>query len=194
MSMKLVKSSAGFTLVELLVAMAVFSGMLLIVSSGFIGILRMHNQAVAANNVQDSARTAMDTVVHTVRNSTNIVSIGAGATVYDKTICVDYTTAQKIIYLGTDGVLYRATNCATRSNPEPLTSSGVTVVYFMPAFTSQGPDIVKSSVQIAMTVTPKASFNTTNTATHGKDTKCGNSITQRTFCSVVTLTSGATPR
>jgi prepilin-type N-terminal cleavage/methylation domain-containing protein len=61
--------NAGFTLIELLVAMAVFSFMMLIIATGFINIVRLHNQAVVSNLTQDSANSAIQTLVQAVRDS-----------------------------------------------------------------------------------------------------------------------------
>ncbi len=74
-----IRRQDGFTLIELLVAMTVFSFMLLIIVVGFINIVRLHNQALAANLAQDNARTAMDTMVQAVRDSTGIVRPTAGS-------------------------------------------------------------------------------------------------------------------
>src|SRR5205823_262577 len=62
----------GFTMIELLMAMALFSFFLLIVVAGFLNVVRAHNQAIATNAAQDNARVAMDTLVQAVRDSAGV--------------------------------------------------------------------------------------------------------------------------
>lgn len=177
----------GFTLVELLVAMSVFSFLLVIVVVGFVNVVRMHNQAVASNMAQDNARTAMNELVRAVRDSAGVVSVTGGPT---GTLCLESLTGQQRIYYVQTNVLMRADNCTTRTNPQSITSSAVRVSNFDPVIGSSGPTVVKPVVQLAVTV---GSNNGTTTGV-GASLACGNSNADRTFCGVVTLTSAAVPR
>ena len=57
----------GFSLIELLVAMALFSFLLLIVSSGFIGVVRTYQAGVSQRLVQQNSRLIIDDITRTVR-------------------------------------------------------------------------------------------------------------------------------
>jgi prepilin-type N-terminal cleavage/methylation domain-containing protein len=185
---------AGFTLVELVVAMAVFSMMLLIVVVGFMNIVRLHNAALASNMAQDNARAAMDDMVRAVRDSSGTSTpptLGPNGT-----LCLKYTTGPMQYYYTrvVAGVrsLYKSDGCGTipGANERALTNSYVNVNYFQAQVTSSGATIVKPEIQMTLLV---GSSNGTTTNT-GLATVCNNNNADRAFCSVVKLTSGATPR
>jgi len=57
----------GFTLVELLLAMAFFSFILLFVTTGFIMINRSYNKGITAKQVQDNGRRLMEQLTREIR-------------------------------------------------------------------------------------------------------------------------------
>jgi type II secretory pathway pseudopilin PulG len=184
-------------MIELLVAMSVFSFMLLIIVVGFINVVRLHNQALASNAVQDNARSAMDELVRAVRNSAAVVTPNAvGAP--SSTLCLANASGpQQKFYLVTGPAptfyktLYQGDNCtAAPSNTRALTSAGVNVADFAATLDTGGAGIVKPEVRITVTV---ASNNGTTTGS-GATVACNNSNADRQFCSTMTLTSGAVPR
>lgn len=61
---------AGFTLVEISLAMAIFTFMLLVVSMAYINIARLYNASTAARNVQQNNRFAMEQISRIARTST----------------------------------------------------------------------------------------------------------------------------
>lgn len=68
MSKKTTKQ-AGFTLVEISLAMAIFTFMLLVVSLAYINIARLYNASTAARNVQQNNRFAMEQMTRVARAS-----------------------------------------------------------------------------------------------------------------------------
>ncbi len=60
-------------MIELLVAMAVFSFMLLIVSTGFIGIIKINQSTNASRLTQQSARLIIETLERNLRASSQVV-------------------------------------------------------------------------------------------------------------------------
>jgi prepilin-type N-terminal cleavage/methylation domain-containing protein len=60
---------AGFTLVEISLAMAIFTFMLLVVSMAYINIARLYNASTAARNVQQNNRFAMEQISRMARTS-----------------------------------------------------------------------------------------------------------------------------
>lgn len=181
----------GFTLIELILAMAVFSFMLLIVVSGFINVVHLHNRTMALNQAQDNARAAMDQVVQAVRNSSSSSAPVIQGTPPLQTLCVSSLSGpQQIFYVEAD-VLKRADDCSARLNSQPLTNPGVRVTSFTPqVITVSGSAGTRSDVEVTLTVATAAAVTT------GSDDsiKCDASIASQTFCSVVTLKSGVTPR
>lgn len=184
---------SGYTLVELVIAMAVFSFMLLIMVVGFINVVHIHNQAVASNVVQDNARVAMDTMIQGVRNSAGVVGIPTPGPNGD--LCLKTNTGQQYVYyvapVGGTKALFRARNCVTRNSPEQITSLQVQVSNFDPMIETSGPAVEKPEVKLTLTV---GSNNNTTGTTSGAALSCGPSTQDRTFCSTMTLTSGVVPR
>lgn len=175
----------GFTLIELLLAMAVFSFMLLIVIAGFMNIVHMHNSAVASNQAQDNARAALDELVLSVRDSGGISVVGG-------VLCLDSTTGTPKHYYVENGALKRADGCNTgaKVNPHQITSDAVKVYVFTPVIES-GAGVTKAQVKLSLTV---GSANGTVVVPPSGPPTCGNSTADRTFCSVITLTSEAVQR
>jgi prepilin-type N-terminal cleavage/methylation domain-containing protein len=183
----------GFTLIELLIAMTVFSFMLLIVMAGFINIVHLHNQALASNVAQDNARTAMDEVVQAVRDSYSVVEpLPLGTS---NQLCLQKAnSAQELIWVdaAAGGILKRGDNCASPTNVRAISSNAVKFYPngFSAKILNASSATVKPEVEISMTV---ASSNGTAPLVGGVP-KCGPTAADRTFCSVVDITSLAVPR
>jgi prepilin-type N-terminal cleavage/methylation domain-containing protein len=73
-------SDGGFSLIELLVAMSVFSFMLIIISVGFIGIIKINQSTNASRLTQQSARLIIDTVEKQLRASSQVVITSQNST------------------------------------------------------------------------------------------------------------------
>ena len=69
------KNQAGFTLVELVMAMAVFSFMLTIIMVGFLGVVKTHESGVVQRNTQQNARLAMDQLSKAAQRSSQAITI-----------------------------------------------------------------------------------------------------------------------
>jgi prepilin-type N-terminal cleavage/methylation domain-containing protein len=194
--MRIVRGQGGFTMIELLVAMTVFSFMLMIITIGFLNVVRLHNQAIASNVAQDNARTAIDELVRAVRDSTGAVTPIVTDANGNSLLCLnDASGTQKLYYVVVTAspvsrTLYRADNCATKLNPVAITNSSVVVSNFVAAVKTAGIDIVKPEIDMSVTV---GSSNGTTTGS-GASISCGPSNADREFCATVTLTSGAVPR
>ena len=96
------KPEAGFTLVELLLAMAVFSFMLVIVTSGYIQLMRIYQSGLASRATQQNARGVVDNIEQVMRtagkgwtntgNTTLCLQTGTGVTEYS----VKYSTSTPV--------------------------------------------------------------------------------------------------
>jgi prepilin-type N-terminal cleavage/methylation domain-containing protein len=71
MSKKTAKQ-AGFTLVEIMLAMAIFTFMLLVVSLAYINIARLYSASTAARNVQQNNRFAMEQMSRVARTANKV--------------------------------------------------------------------------------------------------------------------------
>lgn len=182
-------------MVELVISMAIFSFLLLIIVVGFINIAKLHDEALATDQSQNSARSAMDELVQGVRNASSVLTptvIGAPST----TLCLASASGVQQIYYVDAKILYRSDDCATNTgwvSPEPantyaLTNNGVQVSLFQATVETGGLGVTEPEVRVKLTV---ASNNGT---TNGAGTSCLNNDSSRAFCSIVTLTSGAVPR
>lgn len=191
-----VQTENGFTMIELLVAMTVFSFMLLIISIGFINVVKVHNAAIAANLTQDSSNSAMQAMVQAVRNSAGIASIVPNPlnTAYGDQLCLKTSGVNQLYLINTSQVLERYDTdnaCTSRSAGQPLTSaSNVQATFFKATIETTGTTIKKPEVSLSLTV---ASGNGTTTGS-GATVSCADDNQARAFCSFMTLTSGAEPR
>jgi prepilin-type N-terminal cleavage/methylation domain-containing protein len=182
---------SGFTMVELVVAMAVFSFMLMIITVGFMNVVRVHNAAVASNVAQDNARTAIDELVKAVRDSSGVASLvhNSPTSGVDR-LCLAKASGPQQVYYVASGVLYQADDCASPTNQRALTNNYVTVQYFNAEQRNTGANLLKPQIDVSVTV----GSNNGTTSGSGSTTSCTNNNAARQFCSVVTLTSGAVPR
>lgn len=178
----------GFTLVELVMAMAIFSFMLSIIVTGFINIIRIHNASVAVNVVQDNAQTIIAALERDVRDSAAVeVGVDGG----EPSLCIDGN--QIITYDNTAHMLYTwqssDNNCdPTAGTAVQLTSENVKVYYFN--VTNDTPNDNRPTIRIATTI---GSAGGTYTGT-GVNTVCSGGFSTRNYCAITTITGSATPR
>ncbi len=94
------KSTAqqGFTIVELMVATAVFSMVMLVCSFAIVQVGRMYYKGVVTNRTQDAARTVLEDVAQTVQFGANHRNVGVqgytnaqGQTVTVHALCLGQT-------------------------------------------------------------------------------------------------------
>jgi len=71
-------NAAGFTLIELILALALFSFVLLIVTIGLIQIIHLYQSGLAARNAQANSRTAFEEISRLSRDVSSVQVIGAG--------------------------------------------------------------------------------------------------------------------
>lgn len=182
----------GFTMIELIVAMAVFSFILLIIVVGFLNVVSLRNQALASDMAQDNARTAMNELVRAVRDAADVTIPSYPVTTTSNTLCLTKVDGHLGSYeLVPPGILTRYDGCGPgKSNPVAITNTGVDVVDFTAKQESFGPGVKKPEIQLSITV---ASNNGT-TVVAGASTQCKDTNQDRKFCSTVTLTSGAVAR
>jgi prepilin-type N-terminal cleavage/methylation domain-containing protein len=106
MSESRLNMAGGYTLVELLIAMAIFSFMLVIIVAGFVNIIRLHNSSVSTNVVMDNSQTIMAGLERSIRDGATVdpTALAAGK------LCID---DNQLIYVDASKNLQRsgAVNC-----------------------------------------------------------------------------------
>lgn len=130
---KKMNTQAGFTLVEISLAMAIFTFMLLVVSMAYINIARLYNASTAARTVQQNNRFAMEQISRVARSATNAEQATVSAQV-QQGICFTSSSGEQLFYLhslsaarDTEFQLLQSSSCnnPTDDNSKLLTSPGV---------------------------------------------------------------------
>lgn len=130
------RRQSGFTLTELILAMAVFSFMLMLVLGVVLLIFQMYSRGNASRDVQQNARQAMETIVRTARLA-KAVAIVDDASDDSQKICLRTGNENwQEFYVGTIGgstaptILTGASNSscsATPASSTPIISGSVQV-------------------------------------------------------------------
>lgn len=148
---------AGFTLVEIMLAMAIFTFMLLVVSLAYINIARLYSASTAARNVQQNNRFAMEQISRVARTSTTVTPSNADAQGSLSSLC--FGKSNDLFYV-VNGELRQAkvTNCAAQPTTyQTLSSPGVSVARM------EMDDSVAGTVTIRLWMTSRVDLlNTSN--------------------------------
>jgi len=119
---------AGFTLIEVMLAMAILTFMLLVVSLAYINIARLYNASTAARNVQQNNRFAMEQMSRVARTSKSVIFSDPDSNGSLTAICF---VSSKTLFYVVDGALRQAkvTDCSQRpdQNYQTLTAPGISV-------------------------------------------------------------------
>jgi prepilin-type N-terminal cleavage/methylation domain-containing protein len=202
------RDSSGLTLIEVILAMAVFSLMLLVVVGGFINVVRLQQSGQASRDTQQNGRFAIEEVMRDSRSASSAVVSPDNGGGNPDTLCL-LTNSGIIRYRVDSNRMVRAqTPVIPPSLPQlaavcnamdpvaspdrPLTSGGVRVVDFQVGIVQEPPSPTVNpvpTVDVSLTV---ASADPTlfNPGTNN----CNPSIIGSQFCSVTTLRSAATLR
>lgn len=71
--MKRLHSQTGFTLIELILALAIFNFVLLIVVVGYLNIVKIYENGIAARDAQQNARYGLEEISRLARNDSSYV-------------------------------------------------------------------------------------------------------------------------
>lgn len=193
-------AEAGFSLVELLLAMAVFSFMLLIITAGFINVVRIQQSGVASRSTQQSARLVLDSLMKDVR-AASVARVRE--TGQNDALCLD-TGGQTLEYaVDSNGDLRVASIgslAASSACPVPVIDSSWRRLGDSPVKTTQfnvvGTDPVNSglgTVMVTLTLVARSNLDVLNTDPVLPGTRCEPGSGAQ-FCSVTTLSSTASLR
>ncbi|HSH31748.1 MAG TPA: prepilin-type N-terminal cleavage/methylation domain-containing protein [Candidatus Saccharimonadales bacterium] len=184
----------GFTMIELLLAMALFSFVLLLVAAGFLQVVKLYQSGLASRNTQQNARFGMEQMIRQARGATGAQRVAA--TPFTDVLCLNGESARVRFYVGAGDRLYRdifASNapCAAGASPpaNAISSPDVRVVGFsaVPVTDTTGP-VGVTSVQLTLRVASDV------TLLNPARTACDPAASGSQFCSLTTFTSTASLR
>jgi len=127
--MKRLKGQQGYTLVELILALALFNFVLLIVTVGYLTIVHIHENGVATRNAEQNNRFGVEELVRASRAANGYV-IGVDPATHQNTLCLYGSGNPMEFYVSTDGHLHQAIlnpNWADKTVCPPKDSSGALV-------------------------------------------------------------------
>lgn len=195
------QKQSGFTMIELLLAMAIFSMALVIVSAGFINIVRLYQSGLASRSTQQNARLLLEEVSRTVRDSGSatpvVVTTGVGGVTVVSRVCLQ--NGSRIVVYAVDGAgnLRQGTTTvptcpapAFDSSWKTVNDSTVRVTQF--AIDSTG-KVGPAGGTVMMTITVASKNNLDNLDDTTNKTTCRPGAGSQ-FCAVTTLSSTATLR
>jgi prepilin-type N-terminal cleavage/methylation domain-containing protein len=209
----LLPGQSGYTLIELVLAIAVFSFMLLIIVNGYLNVFRIYQNGLASRDTQQNGRIGMEELVRAVREAKDIRGV-ATAGDFDY-VCLELPNGyiRKLMVFIPGGDTYQAmyvvtappgpglsiTNCGGL-NPtsagavaQKLTSNNVEVVEFKPVVVNTVAPSGNQSVQLVVKVAthnPSGSIVGGVGATH----KSCDAVSGSQFCSISVYQSSATVR
>ena len=120
-------SKRGFSLLELLIYIAILSGLMVVISDAFISLSKGRGQAEAKSEVDSSLRFAIERIRQDVKNASGITTPVLGTSSSTLAATVSGTT---ITYDVLAGVLRRKEGAAT-----PVPVSGTNILAGTPTFT-----------------------------------------------------------
>lgn len=137
---RILKNNSGFSLLELLIYMAILSGFLMVIVNLFFSISGSSSREEARKEVQQNLQFAFDTIANETRSASAITVPISGATGNILDITVNGDTTE---YSVSNGILQRTRNAVI----ENVTTSEVTVDAANPIFTRIG-----NTIQIILTI------------------------------------------
>jgi prepilin-type N-terminal cleavage/methylation domain-containing protein len=187
----------GFTLVELILAMAIFSLVMLAIVGGFIGIIHGYQSGLASRDTQQNSRFGMDTMVREIRQSDS-VTLQTNVTDGTSIVCVAGTqSGQNMRFLvNNNRLVEEAASCSSSpsvgATAQYITSSNLRVANF------QAEKITSDSIDPTYTALPTYRLTlrlTTNDVSQLDPTKsrCVGGLGSQ-FCSQAVLTTTVEPR
>jgi prepilin-type N-terminal cleavage/methylation domain-containing protein len=118
------RSDGGYTLIELIVSVAIFSGVMLIAASAFMTLISLDRQARATNDVVSNLSYVVDTMARSIRTGTDYSGGGSSFsfTNYD---------GQSITYLlKNDGTIGQCIGSCSASSAVSLTDPRIQITTF----------------------------------------------------------------
>ncbi len=140
-------SRTGFTLVELLVAMAVFATVITVVVGIFTGVVGSQRRNIYNQEVLDNARFVLEEMARSIRQSTITNTDGSGSI-----LTINHPTKNVVVFDLTNGAITEKSTLDTQKIN--LTSSGVVVdsLNFVVSGNGLSPDTNQPRVTITISI------------------------------------------
>ena len=175
---------SGFTLIELVVAMGIFSAMLIVILNGFIMVTRIYDAGITSRTTQQNVRLILDDFVKNAHYS------GKVDISHSPQVCLFKGTNTIFYALDSSGNLWRTTTSgstcpvATPSAPtwQQLNDSTAKVIAFAPTVTS-GVNGGQGTVSLAITVAARSNLENL----FFQNSSCISGANGSQYCSVAAL-------
>lgn len=179
--------------------MAIFSLMLLIIVSGFLGIVRIQQAGLASRNTQHNARFALEEMVREARSASDVSIItGPPGPAPLNAVCLRMEGGL-VRYQVTAARLYRASyplsgSCVNPPTSEKaVTSPDVAVVRMQATATSTGP-VSPPLAGLRLSVSVASTADLSRLEPSNQYRSCNQSLSGSQYCSVTNLDSSVTLR
>ena len=143
---KINQNVSGFTLIELILATAIFSFFLIIALAGYLNVVRLYQNGIASRSTQHNSRFGMEEMVRAVQGAKTATVPSAG------TLCLDGST---YFYTTGAGVLTEVVGggCSSGGSSQvALSSSDVNVASLAFSIDNSSPTIAHPTVNITMVI------------------------------------------
>lgn len=139
-------SSNGFTLIEMLVAMAVFSVLIVSITGIFISTLKAQRLALAQNSIQESGRYILEFITKEIRMSQQVSETGESAV-----LNVVNSDGKNVTYFFSGAFLARREGILTAQNLNSSANEEITGSFFVQKNAYSSASLVTIILQIKNT-------------------------------------------
>ncbi len=151
----------GFTLIEIIVSVGIFSMVMLVVTATYLAIITLDSEARATNSVVTNLSFAVESMARNVRTGTSYSCAGAGNGTCSQLSFLD-TEGRAVTYLlKNDGTIGQCTSgVCTTATAIPLTDPNITITSLTFYVRGVGTgDVIQPQVLISIRGTMKAAKN-----------------------------------
>jgi prepilin-type N-terminal cleavage/methylation domain-containing protein len=189
------KSSAGFTIIELLIATAVLSTILLLVTSLMINIGKLYYKGINQARVQDNVRSITDEVAQHLQLGDSFIPVISGS---EQAYCMGTTRYTYILnkQIGSDASTQSLHVLWRDKNPTPGNCPAALPVLTTPMPSSGGSELIAPNARLTdFTITGSSPYSVSVSVAYGDDdllnlsgvnTKCKGDIGDQ-FCATAKL-------
>jgi prepilin-type N-terminal cleavage/methylation domain-containing protein len=125
----LLRLTRGYTLIELIVSIAIFSVVMLLATSAYLALISYTHQARATSTLMTNLSYAVDQMSREIRTGTNYACGSGGDCVGGTSFSFTNDQGHAVTYILADGALARCVDQSSCSaaNASPLTDAAVTI-------------------------------------------------------------------
>jgi prepilin-type N-terminal cleavage/methylation domain-containing protein len=196
----------GFTIVELIIALTVFSLALVIALTGFITVVRIYRNSLAQRDSQVYARAVMDTIVRDARSAKSVEVVTNPSNTNLDDFCLDFGGSKERYFANISGtpptfafgkVQYASAAVCAVNSASGLAGDVVGTLQYVTSYPKVSltqikiTPIVSSGKQIGMQITETVAYKPGSSLLDVAQTSCTPGPGSE-FCATTTLTSSVT--